>query len=177
MKELKPFEKEAFPAFTMFNQHWGLVTAGTPDKFNTCTIGWGSLGTIWGGINQGKPIVTVYVNPQRYTWKFLKDNPYFTVSFFPEEYRKALGYLGSHSGRDGDKIAGSGLTPVAMGDSVSFKEADLVFLCKKLYQGELGEKGMIPEIKDFYEQIRSKNPTPHWEFIGEVLDVKDTRNK
>ena len=36
----------------------------------------------------------------------------FTLSHFPEQYRKALGYLGSHSGRDGDKVNAAGLTPV-----------------------------------------------------------------
>ena len=51
----------------MFNKDWALVSAGDLDDFDTCTIGWGSLGDIWGGINKGRPIVTVYVNPTRYT--------------------------------------------------------------------------------------------------------------
>lgn len=34
--------------FSEFDQVWALVTAGTPDNFNTMTISWGGMGTIWG---------------------------------------------------------------------------------------------------------------------------------
>ena len=52
------------------------------------------MGTLW-----SKPVVTVYVKPVRYTYGFMNDSEYFTVSFYPEEYRKALGIMGSQSGR------------------------------------------------------------------------------
>ncbi|MBR2683498.1 MAG: hypothetical protein IKE22_09565, partial [Atopobiaceae bacterium] len=42
---------------------WALVTAGTEDAWNTMTIGWGTIGTVW-----GKPILMVMVRPQRYTY-------------------------------------------------------------------------------------------------------------
>ena len=34
--------------FSEFDQVWALVTAGTPDNFNTMTISWGGMGTLWG---------------------------------------------------------------------------------------------------------------------------------
>ena len=34
-------------AFDLFRKQWALVTAGTPEHFNACTISWGSLGTLW----------------------------------------------------------------------------------------------------------------------------------
>ena len=34
------------------------------------------MGVLW-----QKPVVTVYVKPERYTWKFLEKGEYFTVSF------------------------------------------------------------------------------------------------
>ena len=40
--------------------------------------------------------------------KSLQVNP-FTLSHFAPEQKKALGYLGSHSGRNGDKFEKSGL--------------------------------------------------------------------
>ena len=167
---MKPFEAKDYKVFDMFNNQWGLVTAGNKDHYNTCTIGWGSLGTIWGGPGKGKPIVTVYVNPARYTWNYLKEDDTFTVSFFPEKYRKVLGYLGSHSGRDGDKVKAAGLTPVTIGDGVTFKEANLTFLCRKIYQDMFRREGMAEEIQDFYSGWE-----PHWLFIGEVLDADDRR--
>lgn len=94
------FKEKEYKIFEMFDKEWALVTAGSTVHYNTCTVGWGSFGTLWGG----KPTITVYVHPARYTSEFLKENDTFTVSFFPESCKKALGYLGSHSGRDGDKV-------------------------------------------------------------------------
>lgn len=166
------FESKDYKAFDLFNHQWGLATAGTPDAFNACTIAWGSLGTIWGGPGEGRPIVTIYINPARYTWQFLKDSDTFTVSFFPEKYRDALMYLGTHSGRDSDKIGAVGLSPLPMGESVAYLEANLTFLCKKIYQGSFKRAGMAPEIVTFAD---SMGLPPHWFFMGEVLDVRDKR--
>lgn len=70
-----PFEK--------FNSQWALVTARKDDKFNSMTISWGSMGTIW-----HKSIITLYIRPERFTFSFLEKDDYFTVSFFKEEYKK-----------------------------------------------------------------------------------------
>ena len=86
--------------FGTYDKEWALLTAGSMDNFNTMTISWGGMGTLW-----GKPVVTVYVKPIRYTYEFLEKNDYFTLSFFPEEYRADLLTLGTKSGRDGDKTA------------------------------------------------------------------------
>ena len=86
------------------------------------------------------PYRTVYVHPARYTSEFLTENDTFTVSFYPESCRNALCYMGSHSGRDGDKAAAAGLTPAAMGNSVTYEEANLTFLCKKLYQHQFAKE-------------------------------------
>ena len=168
---MRPFEMQEYKVFDMFNNRWALVTAGDMGRFNTCTIAWGSLGTIWGGPGGGKSIVTVYVNPDRYTWEFLRANDCFTVAFFPEEYRKALGYLGSHSGRDGDKVAAAGLTPKSAGDGVTFEEAELTFVCRKLYEGEFRREGLAEEISNgVYARW-----DPHWMFLGEIVEVEDKR--
>jgi flavin reductase (DIM6/NTAB) family NADH-FMN oxidoreductase RutF len=87
------------------------------------------MGTIW-----SKPVVTAYVRSSRYTHEFIDREDYFTISFFPEEYKKALGVLGSKSGRDMDKMNASGLTPKAVGESVTFEEAEVTLLCKKLFK-------------------------------------------
>ncbi len=168
---MKAFEAKDYRIFEMFNKQWALVTAGDPGHYNTCTIGWGSLGSIWNGEEHARPVATVYVNPDRYTWKFLKESDIFTIDFFPEQYRKALGYLGSHSGRNGDKVAAAGLTPKAIGGGVSFEEANLTFVCKKLYQAPFEREGLAEEIN----QGIYKNWQPHWMFVGEILEVEDKR--
>ena len=131
------------------------------------TIAWGSLGTIWGPPHRGKPILTVYVSPARYTHEFLEENEYFTVSFFPEEYRGDLSLLGSRSGRDGDKVSRTALTPVALPHGVDFAQAELTFVCRKLYAHQFEKDRVPPEVADW---IYSRVP-PHTMFIGEIEDV------
>lgn len=182
---MKSFTEENYPSFELFNRDWALVTAGNIRDYNTCTIGWGQLGTIWGHPNKGRPVVTVFVHPSRYTSEFLKKYDTFTVSFYDPEYLKALAYLGSHSGRDGDKVKASDLTPVEMGNGVTFQEAKLTFLCHKLYMNLMNRDGLAPEIRDYYASSPKsyQNVThdgkvdwePHYAIIGEITDAKDNR--
>ncbi len=103
-------------AFDVFDKKWALVTAGSLDDYNTMTIGWGGLGTLW-----SLPVATVYVKPVRYTYSYLEKNDFFTVSFFSGRFRGDLAILGSKSGRDCDKVALTKLTPVEIGSSVSLQ--------------------------------------------------------
>lgn len=102
--------------FRKFDKQWALVTAGTPEHYNTMTISWGGLGTLW-----RRPVATVYVKKNRYTFEFMEQNDYFTVSFYPEAQRRALSLLGSTSGRDGDKVAAAGLTPEFLPQGITFR--------------------------------------------------------
>ena len=45
---MKAFESKDYKAFSMFEDRWALVTAGTPEAFNTCTVSWGSMGNVMG---------------------------------------------------------------------------------------------------------------------------------
>ena len=54
--------------FNVFDQKWALLTAGTKDSFNTMTVSWGGLGTLW-----GKPAASVYVRSSRYTHEQFPD--------------------------------------------------------------------------------------------------------
>ncbi len=150
--------------FSQFDKKWALLTAGRPGDFNTMTISWGGMGTLW-----GKPVVTSYVRTSRYTHEFADREDYFTVSFFPEEYKKTLAVLGSKSGRDIDKINASGLTPVAAGESVTFEEAEVTLLCKKLFKQRLDPANIVDQgVKDshFYD-----NDAEHDMYIGEVVEI------
>ncbi|MDD6551601.1 MAG: hypothetical protein PUF16_07450 [Lachnospiraceae bacterium] len=64
------FKEEDYKAFELFNKKWALVTAGDMNDYNTMTVGWGELGTIWGHAFKGRSIVTVFVHPTRYTSEF-----------------------------------------------------------------------------------------------------------
>ena len=148
--------------FSAFDKKWALLTAGDMGCFNTMTISWGALGTIW-----GKPTATVYVRTSRYTHEFMDRSDYFTVSFYPEAYRKTLGVLGSKSGRDMDKMHDSGLTPVEAGASVSFAEAEYTLVCKKMYMQPLA-LDRIP--KNVVDALYAKD-APHDMYLGEVVEI------
>jgi flavin reductase (DIM6/NTAB) family NADH-FMN oxidoreductase RutF len=147
---------------SVFDKKWALLTAGTEGSFNTMTISWGGLGTLW-----GKPVATVYVRTSRYTHDFMDSNDFFTVSFYPEECRKALSVLGSKSGREMDKMKESGLTPVKADDSISFKEAEVTLVCKKLFKQQLDVANMPEDVaKAMYD-----GQAPHDMYIGEIVDI------
>ena len=148
--------------FKQFDKKWALLTAGTEESFNTMTISWGGMGTIW-----NKPAVTVYVRESRYTHEFMDGNDYFTVSFYPEQYKKELGVLGSRSGRDMDKMTASGLTAMKAGESMTFKEAEVTLVCKKLYKQRLLPENMP---KDVVDTMYADNDI-HDMYIGEIVDM------
>lgn len=148
--------------FQNFQYQWALLTAGTEQDFNTMTIGWGGLGTLW-----RKPAATVYVKPVRYTYEFMNREDYFTVSFFSEDYRKDLGYLGSHSGKDEDKVSKTGLTPVALEHGVTFKEAAVTLVCKKMYWQDLDPDNMPQDVVDLFYTTEA----PHRMYVGEVVEI------
>ena len=148
--------------FNVFDKKWALLTAGDKDKFNTMTVSWGGLGTIW-----GKPVATVYVRKSRYTHDFMEDNDYFTLSFYPEEYRKVLNVLGSKSGRDMDKMHDCGLTAKEVEHSMTFEEAEVTLVCRKLFCQELKTENMLPEIAS---TVYSGDAV-HDMYIGEVVEL------
>lgn len=175
---MKEFEQKEYKVFEMFSKMMALVTAGNIDRFNGCTVGWGSMGNIWSKAGSVKPVMTVYVFPSRYTCEFLKENNTFTVSFFTKEYRKSLLYMGTHSGRDENKVKAARLTPISIGNSVGYKEAEQTFICKKLYQHNFVKEDLSEEICEYYQsnpRIYPLDENNHWQthymFIGEIIDV------
>ncbi len=137
LKEIEPSALER-NVFDLIGSDWMLVTAGDESKLNTMTASWGALGVMW-----GKPAATIYLRPQRYTKEFVDSHDHFTLGVFDESWRKQLGYLGTVSGRDEDKIAHAGLTPVFDEAAPYFQEASLVLVCRKAYAQELQDECFI----------------------------------
>lgn len=139
-----------------------LLAAGTKEDHNAMTVSWGGLGTLW-----GKPVATVYVRHSRHTFVYMEKNDYFTVSFYPSQYKKALGVMGSKSGRDCDKDSEARLSAVKAGESVTYKEAEVTLLCKKLYLSDIETKDLPADIAEtFYP-----DGDIHRLYIGEVVDI------
>ena len=116
--------------FQVFGTQNALLTAGDRTACNTMTIGWCQLGRLW-----NMPVCTVYVRPERYTYKFTESHDYFTVSVLPLSHKQTTMQLcGTKSGRDVDKIKACGLTVCyGAGDAPFFDEAELVLVCTKVF--------------------------------------------
>lgn len=141
---------------------WGLLTAGGIEDYNTMTIAWGETGTMW-----WKPVLSVYVVPSRYTHGYMQESEYFTVSLFGSEYKEDLQVLGTKSGRNGDKVALTKLTPKPMVHGVTFEEASLTVVCRKLFQQPLSTAELPGEVLEQYYQTMGV----HDRFMGGIVDV------
>jgi len=149
--------------FSLVQDKWLLVTAGTAEHCNPMTASWGSFGVFW-----REYVSTVYLRPQRYTCKVLDETTYYSICVFDEKYRDVLNYCGKVSGADEDKGKGCGLTiRTADCGAPYFEEADLVFICKKLYhQPMVPENILAPEVEVHYA-----NKDYHRMFFGSIQEV------
>lgn len=146
--------------FKLIGKDWMLITAGSPEKFNTMTASWGGMGVLW-----ERKVCYIFIRPTRYTYEFAERSAFFTLSFFGEEHRKALQFCGTHSGRDTDKMKGAGLTPVKEEDFVYFSEARLVLACRKIYFQDIGaERFLDPAIGSMYPQ-----KDYHRMYVGDIV--------
>jgi flavin reductase (DIM6/NTAB) family NADH-FMN oxidoreductase RutF len=160
-KEIKPEAMTDNP-FQLIGADWMLITAGTKESFNTMTGAWGGLGILW-----GKNICFCVIRFTRYTYEFMEKNDFFTLSFLAEQHRNILTYCGSKSGRDVDKVAETGLTPILDDGPVYFAEARLVLSCRKIYfQDILPDHFHDPKIEEFYPL-----KDYHRMYVGEIVRV------
>jgi flavin reductase (DIM6/NTAB) family NADH-FMN oxidoreductase RutF len=114
-------------------------------------------------------VAFVFIRPTRFTYAFVNADALFTLSFFDASYREALTLCGTRSGRDTDKAATSGLTPIVFSDgAISFKEASEILICRKLYTHDFNPAHFLdPSIEKNYPQ-----KDYHRMFIGEIVHVR-----
>ena len=114
--------------------------AGRP---NIMTIGWGSLGSIW-----GIPIWTVLVRPSRYTYACIEHTGCFSVNVPTPAMSGACAVAGSRSGRDTDKFAECGLT-AGKGQTVLapvVEECPIVYECQVVHSADVLPAKLADEI-------------------------------
>lgn len=154
-------EELSFNPFTKIGKEWMLITSGNEQAYNTMTASWGFMGVMW-----NKNVVAAVVRPSRHTFGYMEKNELFTLSFFDEEQRDALRFCGSHSGRDCDKAKETGLTPMFLENTTSFKQANMVIICRKLYAQDMDEKFLSDE------KLKALcGDDMHKAFIGEIVKV------
>lgn len=127
-----------------------VLIVGTYDaagKPNAMTVAWGGI------CCSEPPCVNISLRKATYTYENIIGKKAFTVHIAIEPYIKEADYFGIVSGRDVDKFAATGLTPIKAEfvDAPYIKEFPLVFECALLQTIEIGL---------------------HTQFIGMIVDVK-----
>ena len=146
---------------SMISDEYMLITAGDKASHNMMTASWGFAGEIWGCDS-----VMALVRPQRHTMKFINEQDYFTLSFYGDN-KEIHKICGSKSGRDCDKTALTGLTPVYSDGAVYFNEARVVLICKKQYVDRMKEDCFIDK-----EPLKwYKESDYHYMIIGKIEKV------
>lgn len=108
----------------------------------------------WGGICCSQPpCVAVSLRKATYSYACIAERKAFTVGIACEEKMVEADYFGIATGRDNDKFAVSGLTPVRSDrvDAPYAEEIPVILECRLLQIVEIGL---------------------HTQFIGEIVDVK-----
>jgi flavin reductase (DIM6/NTAB) family NADH-FMN oxidoreductase RutF len=127
-----------------------VFVVGTYDKDGKPNV----MTAAWGGICCSKPpCVAVSLRKATYTYGNIMDQQAFTINIPSQEHVKEADYFGLVSGKNRDKFADTGLTPVKS-DRVNapyVKEFPMVLECKVLHTFEIGL---------------------HTQFVAEIIDVK-----
>lgn len=84
-----------------------LVSCAAGGRSNLITVAW------TGTINTNPPMLYISVRPERFSYGLIKESMEFTVNLTTEAMSRATDWCGVRSGRDCDKWAATGLTPVA----------------------------------------------------------------
>ncbi|MBI3945034.1 MAG: flavin reductase family protein [Armatimonadetes bacterium] len=157
---------ELWPQTLHALEHEGalLVVAGKDGKANPMTIGWGTIGNIW-----GRRVFVVLVRPSRFTYGLMEEAGDFTVNVLPAERAGDANLCGTRSGRDCDKLRECGLTaaPSRRVRSPILEEAIIHYECRVVFRNDVTPDVLAPEIRsrcypggDF-----------HRIYFGEVLSV------
>lgn len=132
--------------FALPTPAWVVGSYDKQGKANAMTIA-------WGGVCCSKPpCLAISLRQATYTYGCIMERGAFTVNIPSEKQAVETDFFGMASGKDVDKFARTGLTPVKAEsvDAPYIKEFSLVVECSLLHTVEIGL---------------------HTQFIGEVKDV------
>jgi len=126
---------------------WVVGTYDKHERPNAMTIAWGGI------CCSMPPCVAISLRKATYSHGNIVERKAFTLNVPSETYAKETDYFGMVSGKNVDKIAATGLTPVKSNfiDAPYLKEFPLILECKVINIVEVGL---------------------HTQFIGEIINVQ-----
>jgi flavin reductase (DIM6/NTAB) family NADH-FMN oxidoreductase RutF len=154
--------------FKLFGQDYAVITAGNDTYFNSMTAAYGGY-----GIQFGLPSTWCFLRANRYTLEFIRSEQTYTMCWFDDEYKDAVLYYGSISGRDSAKMANNPLTYVKTPDeNFAYKEAKLIVECKLMQITTVAPDDFYsPKGKEFVEEGFQDAQDYHKMVYGEITKV------
>ena len=130
---------------------WLVGTYDADNRPNLVTIAWGGV------CCSDPPAIAISLRKSRHSYEAIVARKAFTINVPSENFVREADYAGMVSGRDNDKFAGAGLTPVksSLVDAPYVAEFPLIIECRLIHTVEIGI---------------------HTQFIGEIIDVKAAEN-
>ena len=154
--------------FTLAGKDFPIITAGKDNNYNSMTASGGGMGLLF-----KKPVTWCLFQSNRYTLELIQKRQTYTLSYFSDEYKDQILFLGSKSGRDSDKMKEVELTSIETpSGNISFKEAKLIIECKLT-------QITTPNLDDFYSQEAKdyleeayKDPRNYRKYVfGEITHI------
>ena len=167
-KRISP-EEITDSVFTLTGEVFPVVTVGKKDDYNSMTASGGGMGLLF-----RKPTTMLIFPSNRYTLELIQKEQKYTMSYFPDEYKKQVIFLGQKSGRDSEKMQEVELTSIETpSGNMTFKEARLVIECKLLqittpvFPDDFYSQEAIDYVSEPYKDIGE-----HRKYVfGEMTDV------
>ena len=166
--------KQIFPKeihddiFTLVGKIFPVITAGKKEHYNSMTASGGGMGMLF-----RKPTTWCLLRSDRYTLELIEKELTYTMSYFPDEYKEQVLFLGNKSGRDSEKMKEVKLTSIQTpSGNMSFQEARLIIECRLT-------QITTPNLNDFYTQEAKdylneayKEASDHRKYVfGEITHV------
>jgi flavin reductase (DIM6/NTAB) family NADH-FMN oxidoreductase RutF len=141
-KQITPEETaDKFNIFTLLGKDFFVVTAGKRERYNSMVGSGGNFGLLF-----KKPTVMGCFRSDRYTLELIEKKQVYILSFFPDEYKQQMMFLGNKSGRDSNKMSETELSSIETpSGNISFEEARLIIECKLT-------QITTPSLDDFYSE-------------------------
>ncbi len=166
----KSIEPSAIPesVFKLVGTDFTVITAGPETSFNSMTASYGGWGQLF-----DKPVTWCFLRANRYTLELIKKEKTYTMTYFEDQYKDQVLFLGSKSGRDSDKMKELSLTHVTTpAGNVTYKEAKLIIECKLMEVTTVNPDDFYnPENKAFVTEGYEEAKDYHKLVFGEITQV------
>jgi flavin reductase (DIM6/NTAB) family NADH-FMN oxidoreductase RutF len=139
-----------------------LVSSSTTGTPNVMTIGWCAIGVMW-----GRPVLTIMVRPNRYTYKMIEEVPEFTVNVPPVNLAAAVKHCGSVSGSDHDKFQELNLDPVRSWEVAPpvIRQCVVHHECRVVHRCDMSAEALVADLRGkFYSEGNF-----HRYYFGEIV--------